>query len=219
MKFSEPQLVYFSQPRCAWVLTSAGITVRPVRSTTLAAGGAGTSPAFPTRTITSPRTRNAASSMTRPSPTITRPPVNSRTTAPDAAGSAGCAATSPAMPVRSASPTTSVAWRRTLRLPADPDIDAAPKGFPHMTLTSRRSRWTRSQHAGCALALPATAPRSHGATSATRRGTSTSSPAAACRAAAARRRRRAGAPAPPASAASGSAWPRRGRAGPGPSRG
>ena len=64
--------MYRSQARCAWVLTSAGITVVRSGRRSPPQGGSGTSVALPTCTITPPRTRKPASSTTRPSPTTTR---------------------------------------------------------------------------------------------------------------------------------------------------
>src|SRR6266850_7948199 len=93
VKFSLPQLVYFSHPRCEWAFTMAGMTVRPFRSTVIAPFGAWISPVLPTCVIMSRSTRNAPFSIAVPSPTITRAPVNS--TPWSGRPRAGCASSLP----------------------------------------------------------------------------------------------------------------------------
>ena len=75
--------------------TSAGMTVRPLRSTRAAPAGIATSPLRPTASKRAPRTTNAASSIgPLPSPTISRAPSYTVTSAWAAAGGVACSAAS-----------------------------------------------------------------------------------------------------------------------------
>src|SRR4029079_19409691 len=149
-----------SRERCVCASTIAGMTVSPVRSTFVTPAGSVTAAVLPTspKCLSAPSV-NVAFSMTVPSPTISRAPVNAVTfaTDADALGAAGA----PALFPEQAASATNAAADRPWPKPRAMDRRMVPPPPSHQASTilaqrscvRRRKSVERVEHA-CAIRAP-----------------------------------------------------------------